>query len=70
MNNKMIFISVLSGLAALFILQNISIVEIRFLFWSMQLPRSVFMFLLLAIGVVIGWVLHGNKNRRVKSTKE
>lgn len=58
MNHKMLFILILAGLAVLFIIQNVAIVEIQFLFWAIQMPRSLLIFLLLAIGVIIGWFLH------------
>jgi len=59
MNYKMLLILILVGLVVLFIIQNVAIVEIQFLFWATQMPRSLLMFLLLAIGVIIGWFLHG-----------
>ncbi len=58
MHIKKILAFVLSGIAALFIIQNISIVEIQFLFWSFSLPRALFLVLLLAIGILIGWLGH------------
>lgn len=58
MNFKMIVILMLLALAALFIIQNVAMVEIQFLFWSMQMSRSMLIFMLLVIGVVIGWFLH------------
>ena len=58
MNYKMLITLILSGLAVLFIIQNVAVVEIQFLFWATQMPRSLLMFLLLAIGVIIGWFLH------------
>ena len=68
MNDKLILILILSGLAVLFIIQNVSVVEIQFLFWSIQLSRSLLMFLLLAVGIIIGWFLHGYlKYRKGKS---
>jgi uncharacterized integral membrane protein len=69
MNYKLIFILILAGLSVLFIIQNVTVVEIQFLFWSIQMSRSLFMFLLLAVGVIIGWFLHGYLNyRKGKST--
>jgi uncharacterized integral membrane protein len=59
-NNRLILILVLSGLAVLFIIQNAVGVEIRFLFWSIQISRSVLIVLFLTIGIIIGWLLHGN----------
>ncbi len=58
MNHKLILILILAGLAVLFIFQNIAIVEIQFLFWSIQMSRSLLVLLLLVIGVLIGWFLH------------
>jgi lipopolysaccharide assembly protein A len=59
MNLKIALILIATGLAALFIIQNVAIVEVQFLFWSIQLSRSLLIFLLLAIGTIIGWFLHG-----------
>jgi putative membrane protein len=58
MNAKLIFVLMLTSLAVLFIMQNVAAVEIQFLFWSIQMSRALLMFLLLAIGIVIGWFLH------------
>ena len=68
MNYKMLLILILSGLAVLFIIQNVAVVEIQFLFWATQMPRSLLMFLLLAVGIIIGWFLHSYvKHREGKS---
>lgn len=58
MNFKKNFAFVLTGVALLFIIQNLSIVEIQFLFWSFSLPRAIFLVLVLAMGVLIGWLWH------------
>lgn len=68
MNRKMLLVLILVGLTVLFIIQNVAVVEIQFLFWATQMPRSLLMFFLLAIGVIIGWFLHGYiKNREDRS---
>jgi len=59
MNARLLLILVVSGLAVLFIIQNVAVVEIQFLFWSIQMSRSLLIFILLAIGMIIGWVLRG-----------
>jgi uncharacterized integral membrane protein len=69
MKYKMPFILILSGLAVLFIIQNVAVVEIQFLFWATQMPRSLLMFLLLAIGVIIGWILHGYVRHRESKSR-
>ena len=69
MNDKLILILILSGLILLFVIQNVVVVEIQFLFWSIQMSRSLLIFFLLAIGIIIGWLfLHGYlKQRKDKS---
>ena len=64
MNYKLILILILAGLILLFIIQNVAVVEIQFLFWSIQISRSLLIFLLLAIGIIIGWFLHGYLKQR------
>lgn len=58
MHVKLVFVLILSAVALLFIMQNVAAVEIQFLFWSIQMSRALLMFLLLAMGIVIGWFLH------------
>jgi uncharacterized integral membrane protein len=69
MNYKMLFILILFGLVVLFIIQNVAVVEIQFLFWAAQLPPSLLMFLLLAIGVIIGWFLNSYVRLREGKSK-
>ncbi len=42
-------------LVMVFAVQNAATVEIRFLFLEVAIPRSLLIFLMLMIGVVIGW---------------
>jgi uncharacterized integral membrane protein len=68
MNYKLILILILAGIVVLFIIQNITIVEIQFLFWSIHMSRSLLIFFPLAIGITIGWFLRGYlKYRKDKS---
>lgn len=64
MNLKLIFIMTIGALLFLFVLQNVSPLEIQFLFWSAQLPRSLFIIILLLIGMVLGWLLHSYRYLR------
>ncbi len=59
MNSRLIVILILGGLVMLFIIQNVVAVKIQFLFWSIEISRSLLILLLLAVGIVIGWFLHG-----------
>lgn len=47
---------VLLGLVVLFTLQNVAVVEINFFFWSLKLPRAILLFVIFAMGTVLGWV--------------
>jgi putative membrane protein len=58
MNAKLVISLILAGLAVLFIIQNVTVVDIRFLFWTLSMSRALLMFFILAIGIVIGWTLH------------
>lgn len=58
MHYKLIAVLVLAGLALLFIVQNVAGMEIQFLFWSIQMPRSLMIFLVLGVGILIGWFLN------------
>lgn len=64
MNYKLVFVLILAGLAVLFIIQNVAVMEIQFLFWSIQMSRSLIIFFLLASGIIIGWFLHSYFNHR------
>lgn len=59
-NYKLITILVLAGLLVVFIVQNTAVVEIRLFFWTLAMSRSLMFFLLVCIGIVIGWFLRGH----------
>lgn len=44
---------------AIFIVQNASVVDIKFLFWTLSMSRSLMIFFVLSIGIVIGWLSSG-----------
>jgi putative membrane protein len=58
MRFKIILSVILAGLALLFIIQNFAVINIRFLFWTLSISRSLLMFLLFLIGLILGWLLH------------
>jgi uncharacterized integral membrane protein len=64
MNYKLFLILLIASLAVLFIVQNVAVVEIQFMFWSMSMSRSLLMFLMLATGIIIGWFLHAYLKHR------
>ncbi|HOP47492.1 MAG TPA: LapA family protein [Desulfobacteraceae bacterium] len=66
MNYKIVMILILALFAVLFIIQNVALVEVQFMFWSIQMSRSLLIFLLVAIGIIIGWFFHSFFKRRRK----
>ena len=63
MNFKMIVSIVLAGIAVLFIIQNVTVVELTFLFWTVSMSRALLMFLFLSIGIILGWLLQSHFGR-------
>lgn len=59
MNLKLILIIILSSLTVIFIAQNISEVEISFLYWGISMSSALLIFFTLIIGFVLGWSVHG-----------
>ncbi len=67
MNYKLILGLILMCLIVVFILQNATVVEIRLLFWGIAMSRVLLMFIVLAIGILVGWLLHSYSAHRKKS---
>lgn len=63
-NPKLLGALALAGLVLVFIYQNAAAVEIRFLIWEMAMSRSLLIFLVLAVGILTGWLLHGYVSHR------
>ena len=58
MNFKLILALILTGLAVIFIVQNAQVAELRFLVWALAVSQALLLFLVLAVGLLTGWVLH------------
>ncbi len=58
MNIKLAISASLILIVIIFIVQNTAVTELRFLFWTLAMSRSLMMFLLLGIGITAGWFLH------------
>jgi len=53
---KLIFIAILAIIVLIIAIQNTANVETRLLFATVTMPRAVLLFVMLAIGFVIGWL--------------
>ena len=60
MSPKLYTTFALAALAALFIIQNFEVVELRLLFWTIAMSRALMFLLLVLIGMAIGWLLRGH----------
>ena len=51
-------------LLVIFTIQNAEALEVKFLFWTLTMRRALLLFLVLAIGVLLGWALHSHAMHR------
>jgi lipopolysaccharide assembly protein A len=66
MNAKIILGMILAGMAVVFIIQNATSVDLTFFFWTLSMSRALLMLLILSLGFILGWLMHGNF-RRIKT---
>lgn len=66
MNLRMFIIVSLIALSAIFIVQNVAVVEVRFLIWQLEMSRALMIIFLVLIGVVVGWLLRGHALHKKK----
>ena len=52
---KFLITILLFVLVMIFAVQNAAMVEIQLLFWEVAFPRSLLIFMMLLIGIIIGW---------------
>lgn len=66
MSFRKISIYLLAAISVLFIVQNMAMTEVRFLFWSFALPLALFLPVMLTVGFVTGWLWHtpGNDEKK------
>ena len=60
MNPRVIASLVLTGLIVLFVVQNAALVQVQFLLWTVELSRALLIFVVLAVGIVVGWLMRGH----------
>ena len=59
MNIKLAMILIVSSIAVIFSAQNIAIVKVDFLVWSLSMPGSLLIIVILLSGFMLGWFVHG-----------
>lgn len=70
MNAKLVAILLLVSLATVFIVQNVEVVEVRFLFWKLAMSRAFMYIFLVLIGIAVGWLVcaHTQHKRRTEES--
>ena len=64
MNFKLISSLVIICLIVVFFIQNAAMVDIKLFFWTISMSRVLLMLILLAIGIVAGWLLSSYRTKR------
>jgi uncharacterized integral membrane protein len=64
MKPKFIIGATITGLLLVFIVQNVTVMDLRFLFWTLSMSGALLMLLILSVGVILGWLLHSGFGRR------
>ncbi|GMU94497.1 MULTISPECIES: LapA family protein [Ignavibacterium] len=69
MRTKIIILLVLIGMFILFVIQNIEVVIIHFLFFSFAVSQVLLLFIVFAVGVIVGLMLPGTLDNKKKLDK-
>ncbi len=69
MKAKIILMLVLVGIFILFVLQNMEVVNIHFLFFSFPISLVLLLFIVFAIGIIIGMILPGILSSKQKNVE-
>lgn len=60
---RLLLLMLTLGLVTLFVLQNLTQVQVQFIAWSVEMPRALLVVSLLLIGALIGRLLSWPFNR-------
>lgn len=64
MNLKLAIALIVAGLLVIFMIQNYQVVELRFLFWELEMSRAILFFAVFAAGMLSGWLISSVGARR------
>ena len=69
MSFRLILTILFIGLVVIFVVQNVAIVEIKFLLWSIEMSRALLYFIIFILGLLSGWFLTAH-HAKVKQSKK
>ena len=55
-NLRNVSVIVLVGLLVVFVIQNMTTVEVNFLVWNVRLPRAILYIVIFGFGAIVGWL--------------
>lgn len=64
MRPKLLGTLALLALVLVFAIQNVEVVEVRFLAWSLEISRALLLFVVFLLGGAAGWLARGGVRRR------
>ena len=64
---KIIFGIIVGVLLVIFIAQNLIMVDITFLVWTITINRGVMILIVLIFGIALGWIIKSFKKKKVKN---
>lgn len=69
MKAKVVIMLILIGIFISFVIQNIEVVNIHFLFFSFPISLVLLLFIILAVGIIVGMMLPGILSSKKKTTE-
>ena len=64
MKPKLVIGAILAGFMLAFVIQNTTVMNLRFLFWKLSMSGALMMLLILSVGIILGWLLHSGFRKR------
>ena len=67
---KFIFGIIIGILVIIFMVQNVEVVDLQFLAWTIHLPRAIMILIVFVLGIVVGYTARSIRSRKRKKRGE
>ncbi|KPJ88907.1 MAG: hypothetical protein AMS17_03865 [Spirochaetes bacterium DG_61] len=67
---KFIIGIIIGALVIVFMVQNVQVVDIKFIAWSVSISRALMILIVFVIGILLGWVVRSIGYRKKKRAEE
>lgn len=61
---KFVVGTIIGVLSLIFVVMNSELIDLRLYFWTVTIPRSIMLIIVLAAGIGIGYILNGLRIRK------